>query len=134
MIPCDTLEWSKLCILMGLLYFGGEKIDLILHYNVNGTFNKCVFCTMSWQKFDVSHNYVNSKALLFYWMQIFFQPKNLIFVIYTKFFLGKNGLNLIDFQKNSNQQIFTTRSDKKLKYKRIPKFFYFHVWSIDKFG
>jgi hypothetical protein len=97
-------EWSQLCILMGLLYFGGEKLDLILHYNVSGTFNKCVFCTMSWQNFDVSHNYINIGALLFYWLQIFafFQPENLIFVIYTRFVFGKNGLNLIDFEKNSN--------------------------------
>jgi hypothetical protein len=87
---------------MGLLYFGGEKLDLILHYNVSGTFNKCVFCTMSWQNFDVSQNYINIGALLFYWLQIFafFQPENLIFVIYTRFVFGKNGLNLIDFEKN----------------------------------
>jgi hypothetical protein len=94
MIPCDTLEWSQLCILMGLLYFGGEKLDLILHYNVSGTFNKCVFCTMSWQNFDVSHNYVNIIALLFDWMQIFafFQLENLIFVIYTRFSLERMAL------------------------------------------
>jgi hypothetical protein len=94
MIPCDTLEWSQLCILMGFLDFGGEKLDLILHYNVNGTFNKCVFYTMSWQNFDVSHNYVNIIALLFDWMQIFafFQPENLIFVIYTRFSLERMAL------------------------------------------
>jgi len=106
-----------LCILMGLLYFGGEKLDLILHYNVSGTFNKCVFYMTSWQNFDVSHNYVNIIALLFYWMQIFaFLNLKIWFLPYTQdFFFGKNGLNLIDFKKNSNHQIITTHFDKKPK-------------------
>jgi hypothetical protein len=52
-------------------------------------FNKWMFCMMSWQNFDVSHNYVNIRALMFYWMQIFafFQLENLVLSYTHDFFL-----------------------------------------------
>jgi hypothetical protein len=74
----------------GFILFWGEDLVLILHYSVSGTFNKWVFCMMNWQNFDVSHNYVKIRALMFYWMQIFvfFQPENLV-LSYTQDFFWK---------------------------------------------